>query len=58
MEEAAQQLTQTHQQVQQIAKNVGYISPKHFIHVFREYYHVSPMEYRANAKSNGDQLNC
>ena len=46
MEEAARQLTRTSQKVQQIAQNVGFFSAKHFTHVFREYYHCSPMEYR------------
>ncbi len=48
MEEAARQLTQTNQKVQQIAQNVGFFSAKHFTHVFREYYHYSPMEFRLN----------
>ena len=46
MEEAARQLTQTSQKVQQIAQNVGFFSAKHFTHVFREYYHLSPVEFR------------
>ncbi len=46
MEEAARQLTRTNRKVQQIAQNVGFYSAKHFTHVFREYYHCSPMEYR------------
>lgn len=50
MEEAARQLSETALQVQQISQNVGYISSKHFIHVFREYYHLSPMEYRIERK--------
>ncbi len=48
MEEAARQLRQTNQKVQQIAQNVGFFSAKHFTHVFREYYHCSPMEFRFN----------
>ncbi len=48
MEEAARQLTQTNRKVQQIARNVGFFSAKHFTHVFREYYHSSPMEFRLN----------
>ena len=48
MEEAARQLTQTSLKVQQIAQNVGFFSAKHFTHVFREYYHCPPMEYRLN----------
>ena len=48
MEEAARQLLKTNLQVQQIAQNVGFFSAKHFTHVFREYYHSSPMEYRLN----------
>lgn len=52
MEEAAQQLAQTSLQVQQIAQNVGFYSSKHFAHVFRDYYRMSPMEYR-NARIKG-----
>lgn len=48
MEEAARQLIQTNRKVQEIAQNVGFYSAKHFTHVFREYYHCSPMEYRLN----------
>ena len=48
MEEAARQLTQTNQKVQQIAQNVGFFSAKHFAHVFRAYYHCSPVEFRLN----------
>ena len=46
MEEAARQLIQTNRKVQEIAQNVGFFSAKHFTHVFREYYHCSPVEYR------------
>ena len=48
MEEAARQLIQTNQKVQQIAQNVGFFSAKHFTHVFHEYYHYSPVEFRLN----------
>ena len=46
MEEAARQLAGTNLKVNQIARNVGFFSAKHFTHVFHEYYHLSPMEYR------------
>lgn len=48
MEEAARQLIETNQKVQQIAQNVGFFSAKHFTHVFHEYYHYSPVEFRLN----------
>ena len=48
MEEAARQLTRTNLKVQQIAQNVGFFSAKHFTHVFHEYYHSSPVEFRLN----------
>lgn len=51
MEEAARQLTSTTLQVQQIAQNVGFVSAKHFTHVFREYYKISPMEYRLRSQN-------
>ena len=53
MEEAARQLTLTSLQVQQIAQNVGFVSAKHFTHAFRQYYSLSPMEYRINANNAG-----
>ncbi len=52
MEEASRQLTHTSLQVQQIALNVGFVSAKHFTHVFREYYNMSPVEYRQNMRGS------
>ena len=48
MEDAARRLLEhPDAKVQAIASAVGFISAKHFAHVFREYYSMTPTEYRA-----------
>lgn len=36
--------------LEKIAKQVGYISVKHFSYVFKKSYHITPGEYRKNSK--------
>ena len=49
MEDAARRLLEhTDTKVQEIASAVGFISAKHFAHVFREYYRMTPTEYRVH----------
>ncbi len=54
MEEAARQLRGTSLRVQQIARNVGFVSAKHFTHVFRAYHGLSPIEYRLGRDQGGE----
>lgn len=49
MEAAARQLCESQARVREIAESVGFPSAKHFSHVFGQYFHCSPMEYRMNA---------
>lgn len=46
MEEAAHLLTQTDDSVEKISKHVGYSSSDHFARTFRNYYGISPLNYR------------
>lgn len=47
MEDAARRLLEDPQiKVYEVGEAVGFPSAKHFAHVFREYYHLTPKEYR------------
>ena len=46
MEEAAVRLKQSNEKVYRIAKGIGYKDPSYFIKKFKEYYGVTPQEYR------------
>jgi len=53
MEDAARRLLgDPAAKIQDIAQAVGFPSAKHFTHVFRQYYRLSPREYR---ESRGKQ---
>ena len=50
MEEAARQLRALPaMRVSDIAERIGFPSSKHFIHVFGQYYHMTPGEYRSKS---------
>ncbi len=47
MEEAARKLLEDADvKVHDVSRAVGFVSPKHFSHVFREYYQMTPKDYR------------
>lgn len=46
MENAAKLLSDTHLKVREIVQAVGFPSAKHFTHVFGQYFHCSPVEFR------------
>ena len=46
MEKAAELLVQTQMPVNQIAQEVGYESQSKFSAVFKDFYKLSPMEYK------------
>ena len=46
MENAAKLLSDTQLKVREIAQAVGFPSAKHFTHVFGQYFHYSPVEFR------------
>ncbi|WP_020618466.1 response regulator [Paenibacillus daejeonensis] len=46
MEQAARQLTTTHQKIYEIAAGLGYLKTSYFIKVFKEKYGLTPQEYR------------
>ena len=46
MENAAKLLSDTQLKVREIAQAVGFPSAKHFTHVFGQYFHCSPVEFR------------
>lgn len=48
LEEAGKLLTQTNISVEQILISIGYSSRTNFLHIFKEYYHMLPSEYRKN----------
>ena len=46
MENAAKLLSDTQLKVREIVQAVGFPSAKHFTHVFGQYFHCSPVEFR------------
>lgn len=51
MENAAKLLSDTQLKVREIAQAVGFPSAKHFTHVFGQYFHCSPVEFRTRKAS-------
>lgn len=55
MERAALLLrTHTAGKISDIAKEIGYVSPKHFDAVFKKYYGMTPKRYQEQAQSRGN----
>ena len=52
MSAAAVMLKETDKSISEIAENTGYSSLERFSSVFREYYHISPRQYRKNLKNS------
>jgi AraC-like DNA-binding protein/mannose-6-phosphate isomerase-like protein (cupin superfamily) len=50
MSDAVDYLTNTNMKIAEIAELTGYNSSDHFSRVFRNYYHISPQEYRKDKK--------
>ncbi|MFS0724781.1 response regulator transcription factor [Paenibacillus sp. 1P07SE] len=50
MEQAARQLTSSHQKIYEIAAGLGYLKTSYFIKVFKEKYGLTPQEYREKLK--------
>lgn len=57
MQDAVDCLINTNMKVSEIAEQVGYNSADHFSRVFRNVYHVSPLEYRRTHKSSQEKFN-
>lgn len=53
MREAARLLTRTSMQIQEVAQRVGYTTANSFSRSFRQYYNVTPKEYRLH--NDGDE---
>ena len=43
-------------QINEIAERLGYVSPRYFSRVFKEYYKVSPADYKKNANNKENEL--
>ena len=54
MREAIKRITETNESIEQIAYTVGYNSADHFARVFREFYNISPRQYRTKYRVNGE----
>jgi len=50
MERAAELLGSTNRKVYEIARELGYVKPSYFIKLFKDYYGLTPQEYRDSLK--------
>ena len=51
MEKAATLLTNTHLSIEIISNDLAFYSPSHFIHAFKRYYNITPLQYRQKNKT-------